>query len=185
MRRLTALLFVVVLTAACGGTSDAPTEGTPAPTDTPTTAETTTTAEPTTTAPAGEAPVLGGTSWNVTDYSQGSGTITNVWKTEVTIAFAADGSLSGSAGCNEYFGTWEVSGPYDPFEDGVPDPNDGQELLLTDLAWTERACEDSDIMEQEAEILALLQQAGRWVLIRGDFHLRDASGSYLFEAEPV
>ena len=178
MRLLGALLAVVILAAACGGGETS--EGTPAPTPPPTTSE-----APTTTEAGGEAPELGGSSWNVTDYSQGSGTITNVWKTEVTIAFAADGTLSGSAGCNEYFGTWQVSGPYDPFESGVPDPNDGQELTLADLAWTERACEDPDIMEQEAEILDLLQRAGRWVLIREDFHLRDASGSYLFEAEPA
>jgi heat shock protein HslJ len=65
----------------------------------------------------------------------------------------------------------------------VPDPNDGQQLILDSLAWTEMACEDDSIMEQEAEILDLLLQGERWVLIREDFHLRDADGGYLFEAE--
>jgi len=130
-----------------------------------------------------EAPELGGTSWKVTDYSQASGTITNVWKTEVTISFAADGTVSGSAGCNDYEATWMVSGAYDEFESGVPDRNDGQELILDSLAWTEVACEDEAIMEQEAEILDLLQRGSRWVLIRGNFHLRDAEGAFLFEAE--
>ncbi len=40
-------------------------------------------------------------------------------------------------------------------------------------------------MEQEGEILDLLTRAGRWVLIGGDLHLRDAEGVYLFEAEPA
>jgi heat shock protein HslJ len=119
----------------------------------------------------------------VTDYSQASGTITNVWKTEVTIAFAADGTVSGSAGCNDYEGTWMVSGGYDEFESGVPDPNDGQELAFDSLSWTEMACDDEAIMEQEAEILDLLQRGGRWVLIRGSFNLRDAGGAFLFAAE--
>ena len=87
-----------------------------------------------------DAPELGGTTWSVTDRSQGSGTITNVWNTDVTISFAADGTVSGSAGCNEYQTTWKVSGAYDEFESGVPDPNDGQELILDSLAWTEVAC---------------------------------------------
>jgi heat shock protein HslJ len=181
MQRYAVVLVVVVLAAACGGGETS--EGTPEPTASPTTSETT--AATTTTALAADAPELGGTSWNVTDYTLPNGSLTNVWKTEVTIAFAADGTLSGSAGCNEYFGTWEVSGPYDAFESGVPDPNDGQELTLAELAWTERACENPDVMQQEAEILDLLQQAGRWVLIREKLHLRDASGSYLFEAESV
>jgi len=40
-------------------------------------------------------------------------------------------------------------------------------------------------MEQEAEILDLLQRAGRWVLIRGNFNLRDAGGAFLFGTEPA
>ena len=50
---------------------------------------------------------------------------------------------------------WTVSGTYDEFESGVPDPNDGQELVFDPLSWTEMACDDAAIMEQEAEILEL------------------------------
>jgi heat shock protein HslJ len=132
-----------------------------------------------------DAPELGDTDWNVTDYKLPSGTITNVWKTEVTISFSADGTVSGSAGCNDFQGNWSVSGDWNEFEEGVPDEEDGQELILESLSWTEMACEDEDIMQQESEILDLLQNAGRWVLIRGNFNLRDAEGSFLFEAEPV
>jgi len=131
------------------------------------------------------APELGSTDWNVTLYSQVGGTMTNVWKTEVTISFAADGTVSGSAGCNGYQATWQVSGVYNEFESGVRDPDDGQELILGPLSWTEMACEDEAIMEQETEILDLLQRGGRWVLIRGNFNLRDAEGAFLFEAEPA
>lgn len=130
-----------------------------------------------------EAPSLAGTSWTVTTYQLPDGGLTNTWKADVTISFAADGTVSGSAGCNDYSGTWTVSGDWNEFESGVPDPQDGQELALSALSWTEIGCEDADVMQQESEILGLLQQAGRWVLIRDSFNLRDASGAFLFEAE--
>lgn len=184
LRRGTVILILGLVLAACGGDDGSST--TTAPQD-PSQTTATTPAAPTTTeaAPGVEAPSLEGTSWNVTDYRLPNGSITNVWKTEVTIEFGADGTVSGSAGCNTYTGQWAVSGNWDAFEEGVPDVNDGQVLTLSDLSWTEVACEDEDVMIQETEILDLLQQAGRWVLIRGSFHLRDDTGSYLFEAEPA
>ncbi len=185
MTRLVGLLFVLLLlVSACGGADTATSTSAVAGQSSPSTApaELTTSSAPASTV---DAPELGGTAWNVTDYSQGSGTITNVWKTEVTIAFATDGTVSGSAGCNDYQATWTVADAYDEFESGIPDPNDGQELILDGLSWTEMACDDEAIMEQEAEILDLLQRAGRWVLIRGNFNLRDAEGAFLFEAEPA
>ena len=179
------LTLVVLLLASCGDTADDSADTTLAPA-TATTA-TTTTLPPTTTEPTAsvEAPELAETSWNVIDYRLPDGVITNVWKTDVTISFSADGTVSGSAGCNVYEGTWSVSGAWDAFESGVPDSNDGQELILDSLSWTEMACEDDAVMEQEAEFLDLLQDAGRWVLIRGEFNLRDAEGAFLFNAEPV
>ncbi len=194
LQRLTVAIVLVLIAAACGGgdvsdtTGDAgqasDTTSTQAPETTTAPAETT----PTTEADAGsavDAPELGGTSWMVTDYRLPNGSITNVWKTEVTIAFSTDGTVSGSAGCNDYQGAWSVSGAYDEFESGVRDPNDGQELTLDSLSWTEIGCEDEAIMEQESEILDILQRAGRWVLIDGNFNLRDEEGSFLFEAEPA
>jgi heat shock protein HslJ len=77
-----------------------------------------------------------------------------------------------------------VTGTYDEFESGVPDTNDGQQLVFDSLSWTEVACDDEAIMEQEGEILDLLQRGGRWVLIRDTFHLRDTEGAFLFEAQP-
>lgn len=188
MRRRLTITLLVTLTglAACGGSET--TEDTTQLPDTTIPVETTSPAPETTTSEGGsavEAPELGNTSWNVTNYRLPDGSITNVWKTEVTISFSGDGTVSGSAGCNDYQGTWAVSGDWNEFESGVPDPEDGQGLTLDSLSWTEIACEDDAIMEQETEILDLLQTARRWVLIRGNFNLRDAEGSFLFEAEPA
>lgn len=184
MKRLKpALLVMALVTYGCGGSEvsvqETPTDD-PVSTMAPSAATT-----PTTTAQTVDAPELGGTSWNVTEYHLPNGAFTNVWKTDVTIAFSKDGVVSGSAGCNDYEGTWTVSGAWDEFTDGQPDANDGQGLTLESLTWTEIACEDEAIMEQETEILDLLQRAGRWVLIRGAFHLRDVDGFFLFEAEPA
>jgi heat shock protein HslJ len=175
------LTVVVVLASSCGGAGDASTT-TAVALGSSTSQDTTTTAE---VAPAVDAPQLGGTNWNVITYRLPSGSITNVWLTGVTISFAADRTVSGFAGCNDFDGTWGVSGAYDEFESGVPDSNDGQELSLGSLSWTEIACENESIMEQEKEILDLLQEGARWLLKGETFHLRDATGSFLFEAEPL
>ena len=186
-RSINWILALGLVVAACGGSETSATTpargaGSTAPTETTAVASPTTASVP---VDAVDAPELGGTSWYVTNYRLPDGAVTNVWKTEVAIAFSADGVVSGSAGCNQYEGSWAVSGNWDQFESGVPDPNDGQELSLDSLSWTEMACEDEDIMQQEAEILDLLQNAGRWVIIRENFNLRDAEGSFLFEAEPA
>jgi heat shock protein HslJ len=181
--RWTYFIAAALVLAACGG---ADTVDEPDPATQTSAAVTDAAPQPTTTAPEGvPAPELAGTSWRVTDYSQGTGIITNVWLTEVTIAFAGDGTVSGSGGCNEYQGTWEAEGTYDEFVEGVPDANDGQVMTLTDLIWTEVACEDERIMEQQEEFFALLQRAGRWVIRYGNFNLRSSDGNFLFEAEPA
>ncbi len=179
------VVALVLLIAACGGSDSTETTEQVAQTTVPQVTSAPTSNAPTTSpAAAGvDVPELGGTSWDVMSYPLPSGAITNVWKTEVTISFADDGTMSGSAGCNDYSATWTVVGAYDEFESGVPDPNDGQELIVGNLSWTEVACEDSAIMEQETEILDLLQRGARWVMIRENFNLRDSEGGFLLEAE--
>jgi heat shock protein HslJ len=125
-----------------------------------------------------EPPDLGDTSWLVDDYRLPDGGITNTWLVDVTIAFSADGTVSGSAGCNDYQGTWSAAGPYE--EAGTS--SGGQGLVFGSLTWTEMACEDERIMTQEEEILDVLQKTGRWVLLEGDLNLLDSEGKYLANA---
>jgi heat shock protein HslJ len=85
--------------------------------------------------------------------------------TEVTVAFE-DGEVSGSAGCNSYFGSYRVEG-----ED---------KLTLTDLANTEMACfEPQGIMEQEVEYLSVLRAATGFRLSDGELQLFSAGGGLL------
>lgn len=180
-----AFLFSLVL-VACGGddSSDGePTSTRPSPTDTTAAAPATSTSDAT----GGEAPGLAGTTWNVTEYTLPNGSLTQLWpNTEITIAFDTDVALSGSGGCNTYQGTYEVTGGYDEFEDGVRDPNDGQAMTVTDLSFTEMAClEPSNVMEQEAEYFDALLKVGRWVIVRGALSLRDTDGFVLIFADPI
>ncbi len=180
MTRLSGLIVALVLVmVACGGSDSTATTEPAAQTSATSAPSTTATSQP---VQAVDVPELGGTSWSLTNYRLPSGSITNIWRTDVTISFAADGTMSGSAGCNNYQATWTVGGAYDEFESGVPDSNDGQELIIADLSSTEMACEDESIMEQESEILDLIQRGARWVLVRENFNLRDSEGSFLFEA---
>lgn len=175
------IIVFALLVAACGG--DDTTETT-APAD-PTVATTLApTGETTTSEPADSpVPTLAGTSWKVTDYGMEDGALTNVLSgTEVTIVFGQDGSVSGSTGCNEYTGSYEVQGPYDEFEDGVRDDNDGQAIQISSISATERACEGGFVMEQEADHIRNLLGAQKWFIARGGLILR-GDGAYI-EAVP-
>jgi heat shock protein HslJ len=85
-------------------------------------------------------PLVG--TWEVTGYNNGAGALVSVAiDTEVTASFGADGTLAGSAGCNEYSGSYVV---------------DGMALSIGPLATTRKACDES-VMEQETRFLAALQ----------------------------
>ncbi len=179
-----AIAFAVFITA-CGG-SDSEVAGTVATTAPPADAPVVT-AAPATTAPSAgvEAPELAGTSWSVTNYTMESGNLTNVLGgTEVTIVFGSDGTVSGFTGCNDYTATYQVEGPYDGFEEGVRDPNDGQTISIGSITVTEKACDSPGfVMEQEGEHLANLAGAARWFISRGNLILR--SEDTVIEAAPA
>lgn len=171
-----------IVLAACGGEEEAADV-----TTTPSIATTSTTTEsgPNTTQPDAVAPDLIGTSWIVVTYSLPA-SMTNPWPgTELTLRFNDDGTVSGSTACNEYSATFEVEGPYDEFVEGQQDENDGQVIRLGAITITERACAESNYMEQEAEFVGLLEQVGRWFIARGNLILRSADASFLIEAEPI
>lgn len=135
---------------------------------------------------AAPAPELGGTSWRVTDYTLPGGSFTNVWDhTEVIIQFGADGTATGNLGCNDFTASFVVEGPYDEFEDGVRDANDGQLIRFESIDLGAETCDDDNTMEQELEILDHLENAGRWLIVRGNFNLRSSDGAFLLEGEPA
>lgn len=165
-RRLIVISLVAGLSlSACGDG----TEGTfPNTTSAQPTTDTTPPTDPrsTSTAENGEAPELTG-SWNVTHlFSAELGNPTNVWPgTEISLELASDGTLSGNAGCNDYTGRYEVSGPYET-ESGF-DNVLGQAMEISDLSWTERACDSENTMTQELEYFEALQRVEQWWIGQG------------------
>lgn len=107
---------------------------------------------------------LSGTTWNVTGISDGKQGILSVLEgTTLTVAFNADGTLNGSAGCNSYGTTYEV---------------DGTSLKIGEVTATLMACtEPQGVMEQEQQFLKALPGAVSFSLDGDRLSLRAADGS--------
>jgi heat shock protein HslJ len=99
---------------------------------------------------------LDGTAWTLFAYSKNK----PISGTAFTLEFNA-GELRGSAGCNSYFGSYQI---------------EGETIKVLDLAWTEMACLNPEgLMEQERTLMAFLgavaryeHEDGRLLLLRPD-----------------
>ena len=102
--------------------------------------------------------------WLLQSYAPpGSGLQTLLPGTEITARFGADGSLSGSGGCNNYSGTFTA---YD------------QTLRISGLSSSQTLCATPEgIMEQEGQFLSLMQQANQMSISAGQLTIFDASGN--------
>jgi heat shock protein HslJ len=82
--------------------------------------------------------------WNLEMYRSSSGSnIPVIQTTNVTALFGSDRSITGSAGCNSYTGTYTTSG--------------SNGISVGPLATTRMYCGDPGVMDQETAYLALLQ----------------------------
>lgn len=92
---------------------------------------------------APQAQSLAGASWRVTGFNNGRQAVVSVLAdTQLTISFAADGRVSGSAGCNNFMGTYTAS---------------GSSLKLGPAATTRKLCAQPGVMEQEQQFLKALE----------------------------
>jgi heat shock protein HslJ len=87
---------------------------------------------------------VAGSSWRVTGYNNGKQAVVSVLgDTTLTMAFSADGRVSGSAGCNNYSGTYTAT---------------GSTLSFGPAASTRKMCAQPErIMEQEQQFLQALE----------------------------
>jgi heat shock protein HslJ len=105
---------------------------------------------------------LTGTTWSATGINNGKQAVVSlVADTTVTAVFGEDGTITGSAGCNTYNGTYEVS---------------GTDLTIGTLATTMMACEP-DVSTQEADYLAALARVTTYSISGDQLELRDAQGA--------
>jgi heat shock protein HslJ len=107
---------------------------------------------------------LTGTDWLLTSYNNGKGGMQSVViGTEISANFSEDGTMSGSAGCNSY------SGSYESTEDTIS---------IGPIANTEMACMDPEgVMEQETQYLTALQNAAVYTIQDDLLEIRDENGS--------
>ncbi len=113
--------------------------------------------------PAGEELTLEGQTWLLSSYAGQDGEqIEALPQTRVTITFA-EGEVSGSGGCNNFFGPYEVN---------------GSELSIGLLGSTMMACVD-DVMAQETGYLANLGAVAGYQIDGEQLHLLGADGQLL------
>lgn len=92
---------------------------------------------------APQAQSLAGTSWQVTAFNNGKQAVVSpLAGTKLTMAFSADGKVSGSAGCNRYTRSYTL---------------DGKKLTLGPAATTRMMCAKPEgVMDQERRFLKAL-----------------------------
>jgi heat shock protein HslJ len=107
---------------------------------------------------------VAGTEWQVTGYNNGKQAVVSLLAdTRLTLAFAADGKASGSAGCNDYMGTYAQS---------------GESLKFGPAATTRKMCaHPAGVMEQEQLFLKALQSVATARQEGDRLELRTADGA--------
>jgi heat shock protein HslJ len=110
---------------------------------------------------------LAGTSWDLLAYNNGTGGFQSAAiGVSVTAAFADDGTLSGSSGCNDYTATWGT---------------DETSIEIVPGAATLMACADEAAMAQETRYLELLGLADTYIVDAGTLELFDADGGRVLQ----
>ena len=107
---------------------------------------------------------LVGTNWTLASFHTADAVSSVIADTMITAVFGADGSVSGSAGCNSYFASYTMT---------------ETSLSIGPAGSTKMACGTPGVMQQESTYLSLLGQAKTYT-IKGDrLTLADAKGSTL------
>ena len=114
---------------------------------------------------------LEGTTWILQSYGESDNLKTVLADTEITATFNSDdGMVEGSAGCNNYSGSYEVE--------------DNQLSISEPIIATEILCtEPEGIIEQEQEYLAALQLAGSFEIGDNELRINCGSQSLIFQRE--
>lgn len=105
---------------------------------------------------------LVGTKWTMTMYNNGHGGFQSAVATSVvTATFAADGTVSGSGGVNNYNGSYKTS---------------GSNITVSGITSTKMAGPD-DLMAQEDAYLAALEKVATYSIEGNRLEMRDAGGA--------
>lgn len=116
-------------------------------------------------APPVQSVELVGTQWTLSSIVSGSSVSSVPDGVEATLVLDADGTASGSGGCNTFNGSYQTS---------------GNKLTFGPLATTRKACAD-DVMSVEQSYLAALQNAGSYTIAGNALTIDDSSGDPVLE----
>jgi putative lipoprotein len=116
--------------------------------------------------PVVDAPSLAGTEWKI----DGMGGTAVIAGSEPVIAFSTDGRISGTTGCNRFFGSYEQA---------------GDALTFSGTGMTKMACMAEGVMAQETKFASILSGAASFTIDGlGNLVLTGADGVG-FVARPV
>lgn len=123
---------------------------------------------------ANAGPPITGLTWQAFGYRDGpvdekQAVVSPLDGSVITAGFGADGTMSGSAGCNTYTADYQVS---------------GNAFGITALVSTERACEPP-LMQQERAYLDALGSVERWKFSGPAFQLLNETGTVEATYVPV
>ena len=104
---------------------------------------------------------LNGTGWTLTDYVSIGRTVQTLDGTTVTMVFSQEGRITGSAGCNHYFASYDL---------------EGTRITIGQAGSTMMYCMGAGVMEQESAYLALLNQAVTVSSVNDRLTFADAQG---------
>jgi heat shock protein HslJ len=108
---------------------------------------------------------LAGTLWTATGVNNGRGGVASlVAGTSVTALFGEDGSLTGSAGCNNYMSSYTA---------------EGDAITIQQPASTRKLCPGEGVMEQENAYLSQLPLAATYRIDGDRLELRSAEGALI------
>jgi heat shock protein HslJ len=112
----------------------------------------------------GQAPAdsrLNGTGWTLTGYVYNGIPSQALTPIKVTLDFGNEGQITGSAGCNHYFASYELKGPA---------------ITIGQVGSTEMYCTTPGVMDQESAYLTLLNQAKTFSVEGDRLTVADAKG---------
>lgn len=111
---------------------------------------------------AGPPLILENTSWQASGINNGRGGVVSSATTQRVVAMFVEGKVSGSAGCNNYSASYEIS---------------GTQISFGAAMMTRRQCaEPEGIMAQEQEFLQALEAVAQFRLTAEQLELRDSNG---------
>lgn len=113
---------------------------------------------------------LNGTSWTLTDYVSNGSSQHILDGTTITMLFSDEGRITGSAGCNHYFASYEMS---------------STKIAIGQAGSTEMYCMGTGVMEQESTYLSLLHEAVSLTAGNTTLSFADSKGTTILSFERI